>query len=84
VRASDPPIAESMADVLPMDIRVADRFTDNGFEWEVLSHPAALHGAKTLRARVRRPELPESERDFTWPAHIRVTIRRGQKLSEDI
>jgi hypothetical protein len=60
-----------------MEIQVGDRFTDQGFEWQVLTHPAAMHGAKTLRARVVRPGLPESEREVTWAAHERVAIRRG-------
>ena len=64
------------ASVLPMDLQVGDRFTAEGFEWEVLTHPTAMHGAKTLRARVVRPGVPETEREVTWPAHKRVTIRR--------
>jgi hypothetical protein len=68
--------------VLPMEIQVGDRFTDHDFEWEVLTHPAVLHGAKSLRARIQRPGLPESERDMTWPAHERVDIRRGPRGTE--
>jgi hypothetical protein len=60
-----------------MEIQIGDRFTDEEGEWEVVSHPAALHGAKSLRARVRRTEQPAAERDVTWPAHVRVEIRRG-------
>ena len=63
--------------VLPMAIQVGDRFTEQGLEWEVLTHPTAMHGAKTLRARVVRPGLPEREREVTWPAHEHVAIRRG-------
>ena len=63
--------------VLPMEIQVGDRFTDHDFEWEVLTQPAVLHGGKSLRASTKRPGLPESERDMTWPAHVRVEIRRG-------
>ena len=40
-----------------MEIQVGDRFTDQDFEWEVLTRPAALHGGKSMRARVRRPGL---------------------------
>jgi len=65
--------------LLPMEIQVGDRFTDQDFEWEVVTHPAALHGGKSLRARIRRPGLPETERDMTWPAHVRVEIRRDRK-----
>jgi hypothetical protein len=63
--------------LLPMDIQIGDRFTDEEGEWEVMSHPATLHGAKSLRARVRRTEPSATERDVTWPAHVRVQIRRG-------
>ena len=60
-----------------MDIQGGDRLTDEEGEWEVVSHPATLHGAKSLRARVQRPGQPATEREVTWPAHVRVEIRRG-------
>ena len=63
--------------LLPMEVQVGDRFTEGGFEWQVLTRPAVMHGAKTLRARVRRPGLPETEREVTWVAHERVAMRRG-------
>ena len=62
--------------LLPMEIQVGDRFTAEGFEWEVVTHPTSFHGGKSLRARIQRPGLPESERAITWPAHVRVEIRR--------
>jgi hypothetical protein len=76
-RAPQEPNGE--ASVLPMHIQVGDRFTDHGFEWEVLTHPTAMHGAKTLRARVVRPGLPETEREVSWQAHERVVVRRGAR-----
>ena len=69
--------------LLPMEIQIGDRFTDEGFEWHVMTHPAALHGGKSLRARVQRAGLPETERDMTWPAHVRVDIRRDHRPAED-
>jgi hypothetical protein len=60
-----------------MEIQIGDRFTDAAGEWEVVSHPATLHGAKSLRARVRRTEQPTTERAMTWAAHERVKIQRG-------
>jgi hypothetical protein len=62
-----------------MALQIGDRFTDEGFEWEVLTHPTAMHGAKTLRARVARPGVPETEREVVWQAHERVAIRRGRR-----
>ena len=43
------------ASVLPMGLQVGDRFTAEGFEWEVLTHPTSMSGAKRLRASVVRP-----------------------------
>ena len=43
-RAPQEPEDES-ASVLPMDLQVGDRFTAEGFEWEVLTHPTSMHGA---------------------------------------
>ena len=77
-RASPEP---DTASVLPMDLEIGDRFTAEGFEWEVLTHPTSMHGAKRLRARVVRPGVPETEREVTWPAHERVTIRRPRSAA---
>jgi hypothetical protein len=73
---------DATVSILPMEIQIGDRFTDHDFEWEVVTHPAALHGGKSLRVRIQRPGLPESERDMTWPAHERVDIRRGRRVTE--
>jgi hypothetical protein len=73
VRTAQQPGAVSL---LPMEIQIGDRFTDHDFEWEVVTHPSAFQGGKSLRARIRRPGLPETEREMTWPAHLAVQIRR--------
>ena len=75
-RATRGPDTEVVS-ILPMDIQIGDRFTDEEGEWEVISHPATLHGAKSLRARVRQTGPAADERDVTWPAHVKVEIRRG-------
>ena len=62
--------------LLPMEIQIGDRFTEGEFEWEVVTHPAAFQGGKSLRARIRRPGVPESETEMIWAAHVRVEIRR--------
>ena len=64
--------------LLPMEIHIGDRFTEGEYEWEVVTHPAAFQGGKSLRARIRRPGVPESETEMIWPAHVRVKVRRGQ------
>ena len=83
---AQPPAAQEpdagSASVLPMEVQAGDRFTEGGFEWEVLTRPAVMHGAKNVRARVVRPGLPETERQVTWAAHERVTIRRSPELRQ--
>ena len=64
--------------LLPMELQIGDRFTEGEFEWEVLTHPAGFQGGKSLRARIRRPGVPESETEMIWPAHVRVQVRRAQ------
>jgi hypothetical protein len=72
------PPEQATLPLLPMEIRIGDRLTDQEFEWEVLTHPASFQGGKSLRARIQRPGLPESEREIIWPAHVRVAVRRTQ------
>jgi hypothetical protein len=59
-----------------MEIRVGDRLTDAQGEWVVDSHPAALHGGKSLHARLRKVGEPSTVRYVTWPVHEKATIRR--------
>jgi hypothetical protein len=62
-----------------MELQSGDRFTDQDFEWEVVTRREVLHGAKGLRARIQRPGLSESEREMTrrmseWDVHrLRAT-----------
>jgi hypothetical protein len=51
--------------MLAMEIKIGDRFTDqDDFEWEILTHPVVLHGGKSLRTRIGRPGVPETEREL--------------------
>jgi hypothetical protein len=62
--------------ILAREIRGSDRLTDEQGEWEVDTESAALHGGKTLHARLRKVGEPGIVRYVTWPVHERVTIRR--------
>ncbi len=63
--------------ILPMQLRVGDRFTDEEGEWEVVVRPStASGGGKTAQALVRRFGDPTSERPMIWAAHEKLTIRR--------
>ena len=61
--------------VLPMEIRAGDRLADEQGEWEVDTHPDALHGGKALHARLRKVGEPTVVR-YGTPVHEKVTIRR--------
>ncbi len=62
--------------LLPMQLRIGDRFVDEAGEWEVASHPASVHGGKTIAAKVRRRDVPATVVDKAWPAHERITVTR--------
>lgn len=68
--------AEATASVLPMEIPVGDHLTDEQGEWEVGTHPSALHGGKSLHARLRKVGEPATVRYVAWPVHEKLTIRR--------
>jgi hypothetical protein len=70
----EPPRAGS---VLPMELRVGDRFTDETGEWEITGHPFTSRGGKTVHARVKQiGELAVTE-ERSWGAHDRVAVRRA-------
>ena len=52
--------------ILPMQLHIGDRYTDETGEWEVVSRPVSFRGGKGVRARVQVPGRPESEREDTW------------------
>jgi hypothetical protein len=52
--------------VLPMELQIGDRLTDQDLEWEVVTRPEVLHGAKSLRARIQRPGLSGPELAFEF------------------
>ncbi len=66
-----------MLSVLPMQLRVGDRFEDEEGEWEVVGRPSTAGGGKAVQALVRRFGDPTSERPMIWPAHEQLTIRRA-------
>jgi hypothetical protein len=71
------PPASADLSILPVQLQVGDRYSDETGEWEVVSRPVSFRGGKSVRARVQVPGRPESEREDTWEAHQRITVRRG-------
>jgi len=63
--------------VLPMDLHVGDRFTDESGEWEVIGRPYTTAAGKSARVRVQRVGQPAVSELRTWGAHERIAVRRG-------
>ncbi len=64
-------------EIFPMSLRVGDRITEDGEEWEVSEGPSTRTGGKAVYARIRRPGRPETEREMIWPGHEKLKVRRA-------
>jgi hypothetical protein len=73
--------------ILPMELRVGDRFTDKAGEWEVIRPPFTTAAGKNAHASVRKIGQPRLTELRTWNAHERVNVKRATtndgKLSDD-
>ena len=76
VRDCCPPASSSTTRVLPMQLKVGDRFVDETGEWEVTVRPYISPGGKNVHARVRRMDQPATAEDRTWGAHERINVKR--------
>ena len=63
--------------ILPMQLQVGDRLSDETGEWEVANRPHTTAGGKIAHARVRRVDQPAVVEERTWGAHERVEVKRG-------
>jgi len=63
--------------VLPRELQVGDRLTDETGEWEVIGRPYTTAGGKDARVRVQRVGKPGGIEIRVWRAHERVAIRRA-------
>ena len=71
-----PPPA-STTRILPMDLRVGDRLTDERGEWQVVDRPYTTAAGKVARARVELVGQPHIHEIRVWSAHERVAVKRG-------
>lgn len=63
--------------VLPMQLQVGDRFTDETGEWEIASPTYTTGGGKVVHARVQKVGEPAVSEERSWGAHELVVVRRG-------
>jgi len=61
--------------VLPIHLRIGDRFCDASGEWEVTSRPYSTAGGTSVNASVRRVDQPSIGEDRIWGAHKRIHVR---------
>jgi hypothetical protein len=64
--------------ILPMELRVADRLTDETAEWEIIGRPYTTNMGKTAHVRVRRVDQPDLTEIRTWSAHESISVRRAR------
>jgi hypothetical protein len=63
--------------ILPMELHVGDRFTDETDEWEIIGRPYTTHAGKDARVRVRRVGQPDVTEIRIWRAHEHVGVKRA-------
>ena len=62
--------------ILPRELRIGDRLSDETGEWEVVGRPYTTAGGKNARVRVQRVGQPAVSELRTWGAHERITVKR--------
>ena len=62
--------------ILPMDLLVSDRLTDETGEYEVIARPYTTLMGKTVHVRVKRVDNAEATMIRTYAAHERVSLKR--------
>ena len=70
------PPATTERRVLPMDLLVGDRLTDETGEYEVIARPYATLMGKNVHVRVKRIDNAEVTMIRTHAAHERITVKR--------
>ena len=63
--------------VLPMQLKVGDRLTDETGEWEVIGRPYTTNAGKDAHARVQKVGQTGVTELRTWGAHERISVKRA-------
>jgi hypothetical protein len=71
------PAAPAGRGVLPMELQVGDRLTDETVEWEVIGRPYTTAGGRMVHARVQKIDQPASWEIRSWDALKRVSAKRA-------
>ena len=72
-RSPEPPAIRRL---LPMELQLGDRITDETGEWDVISRPYSSADDKLASVHVRKVGQPDVTEIRTWGTHERVSVRR--------
>jgi len=75
-RPDKKPAASQTRSILPMDLQIGDRLTDEAGEWQVIGRPYTTAGGKTAHVRVQRLDQPDATAIHSWGAHERIEVKR--------
>jgi hypothetical protein len=62
--------------LLPMELQIGDRLTDETGEYEAIGRPYTTNAGKDVHVRVRRVDNAEVTMIRSWSARERVAVRR--------
>jgi len=65
--------------VLPMALKIGDRFTDERGEWRVIDQPYTTESGTDAHIRAERVMQPGVTEVHLWGAHERVTVKRTEE-----
>ena len=71
------PTAPSDSKILPTDLRVGDRLTDETGEWEVIGQPYTTAGGRVVHTRVQRIDQPASWEIRSWDTSKPISVKRA-------
>jgi len=77
-----PPEPPGTARVLPRQLHVGDRFSDESGEWEVIGRPYTTAGGKNSHVRVQRVDKPGATETRLWGSYEKVTVIRRASTKE--
>ena len=77
-----PPEPAGTIRVLPMQVQVGDRFSDESGHWEVIGRPYMTAGGKTSHVRVQRVDKPGVTETRQWGSYEKITVIRRATAEE--
>jgi hypothetical protein len=71
------PTAAGNTKILPMELQIGDRLSDETGEWEVIAPPYSTAGGRVVHARVQKIDQPASWEIRNWDAFRRISVTRA-------